>query len=48
LKQALYSKVPVRTKAKLKAAPTAHMQVFESSPERVEKHFHDSRLKLAA
>lgn len=48
LKQALYSKVPVRTKAKLKAATTAHMQLLESSPERVKKYFQDSRVKYAA
>ena len=48
LKQALYSKVPVRTKAKLKAATTEHMQVLENSPERVKKYFQDPRVKYAA
>ena len=35
LKQAIYTKVPVRTKAKLKTAATEHMQALENSPERV-------------
>jgi transposase len=48
LKQALYSKVPVRTKAKLKAATTEHMQALENSPERVKKYFQDSLVKYAA
>ncbi len=48
LKQAIYSKVPVRTKAKLKAATTEHMQALERSPERVKKFFHDPRVKYAA
>lgn len=48
LKQSLYTKVPVRTKAKLKAATTEHMQTLEKSPERVKKYFQDSRVKYAA
>lgn len=48
LKSALYTKVPVRTKAKLKAAATEHMQSLEQSPERVKKFFQDSRVKYAA
>jgi len=48
LKQTLYSKVPVRTKAKLKAATTEHMQALEKSPERVKTYFQDSRVKYAA
>lgn len=48
LKQALYSKVPVRTKAKLKAATAEHMQALEASPERVKSYFQDSRVKYAA
>ena len=39
LKSALYTKVPVRTKPKLKAATTEHMQSLERSPERVQKFF---------
>ncbi len=48
LKGALYTKVPVRTKAKLKAAATAHMQSLEKSPERVKKFFQVARVKYAA
>ena len=48
LKHALYTKVPVRTKAKLKAATTEHMQTLEKSPERVKKYFQDVRVKYAA
>lgn len=48
LKQALYTKVPVRTKSKLKAAATEHMQTLEKSPERVKKFFQDARVKYAA
>lgn len=48
LKHALYTKVPVRTKTKLKAATTEHMQTLEKSPERVKKFFHDARVKYAA
>ena len=48
LKNALYTKVPVRTKVKLKAATTEHMQTLEKSPERVRKFFQDARVKYAA
>ncbi len=48
LKQALYTRVPIRTKAKLKAAATEHMQSLEKSPERVRKFFQDARVKYAA
>lgn len=48
LKQALGSKVPARTKAKLKAAASEHMQALEQSPERVKKYFRDPRVKYAA
>ena len=48
LKQALYTKVPTRTKAKLKTAATEHMQALEKSPERVRKFFQDARVKYAA
>lgn len=48
LKQAIYTKVPVRTKDKLKAATAKHMQALEKSPERVKKFFQDSRVKYAA
>ena len=48
LKNALYTKVPVRTKSKLKAAANQHMQALEKSPERVKKFFQDPRVKYAA
>lgn len=48
LKQALGSKVPARTKAKLRAAASEHMQALEHSPERVKKYFRDPRVKYAA
>ena len=48
LKHALYTKVLVRTKVKLKAAATEHMQALEKSPERVKKFFQDARVKYAA
>jgi len=48
LKHAIGSKVPTRTKPKLKAAATAHMQELEKSPERVMKFFQDPRVKYAA
>ena len=48
LKQALYTKVPVRTKAKLKAATAEYMQILEDSPERVKTYFQDPPVKYAA
>ena len=48
LRYAIYSKVPVRSKDKLKAATTEHMQTLEKSPERVKKYFQDARVKYAA
>lgn len=48
LKHAIGSKVQARTKAKLKAAATEHMQTLEKSPERAKKYFQDPRVKYAA
>ena len=48
LKYAIGSKVSTRTKDKLKAAATAHMQALEQTPERVKKYFQDPRVKYAA
>ncbi len=48
LKHAISTKVPARTKAKLKAAATEHMQALEKSPERIKKYFQDSRVKYAS
>ncbi len=48
LKQAMGSRVPARTKAKLKAAAVEHMETLEQTPERVKKYFQDPRVKYAA
>ena len=48
LKHAIGTKVPVRTKAKLKLAATAHMVKLEQSSERVKNFFQDPRVKYAA
>lgn len=48
LKHAIGSKVPVRTKAKLKAAATEHMQMLEQNPNRVRSYFRDPRVAYAA
>ncbi len=48
LKHAISTKVPARTKAKLRTAATEHMQALEKSPERVKKFFQDSHVKYAA
>ena len=48
LKNALYTKVPVRTKGKLKAATTEQMQTLEKLAERVREFFQDARVKYAA
>ena len=48
LKHAIGTKVPVRTKAKLKLAATEHMLNLEQSPERIKKFFQDPRVKYAA
>jgi transposase len=48
LKHAIGSKVPARTKAKLKSVATEHMQALEQAPERVKKYFQDPRVKYAA
>ena len=48
LKYAIGSKVPARTKVKLKAAATEYMQALEQTPERVKKYFQDPRVKYAA
>jgi transposase len=48
LKHAIGSKVPARTKAKLKAAATEHMIKLEQSPARVKSFFQDPRVKYAA
>lgn len=48
MKHAIGTKVPVRTKAKLKAAAEEHMSTMEKSPDRVRACFQDPRVKYAA
>ena len=48
LKYAIGSKVPVRTKIKLEAAATQHMQMLQENPERVKSYFGDPRCAYAA
>ena len=48
LKQEMGKRVPVRTKAKLRAAASQHMAMLEQSPERVMAYFQDKRVRYAA
>jgi len=48
LKQEMGKRVPVRTKAKLRAAASEHMAMLEQSPERVMAYFQDARVRYAA
>lgn len=48
LKQAMGSKVPARTKAKLRRAATQHMTELEHSPERIKAFFQDKKVRYAA
>lgn len=48
LKHAIGTKVPVRTKVKLRLAATEHMTKLEQAPERVMSFFQDPRVKYAA
>lgn len=48
LKQAIGSKVPVRTKAKLRAAADEHMQFIAANVDRVRSYFQDPFVKYAA
>jgi transposase len=48
LKHAIGSKVPARTKAKLRNAATDHMTELEKSPERVKAYFQDPKVRYAA
>jgi transposase len=45
LKYAMGSKVPARTKKKLKAAANEHMIMLDASPERVKSYFQDEKVK---
>ena len=48
LKQEMGKRVPVRSKAKLREATSAHMAMLEQNPERVIRYFQDHRVKYAA
>ena len=48
LKQEMGKRLPVRTKAKLRDATSAHMMMLEQNPERVMSYFQDRRVKYAA
>lgn len=48
LNHAIGSKVPARTKAKLRDAAMNHMTALERSPERVKAFFQDPRIRHAA
>lgn len=48
LKHVITSKVPVCTKAKLRAAATDHMTMLEQNPERVRRYFGDPKVAYAA
>jgi transposase len=48
LKHAIGSKVPARTKAKLKTAAIEHMTKLEQTPDRVRSYFQDPHVKYAA
>ena len=48
LKHAIGTRVPARTKAKLKAVATQHMTEIERSPERVKAFFQDPKVRYAA
>jgi transposase len=48
LKHEISTKVPVRTKAKLKAATSQYMSKLEQNPERLRSYFRDPRVAYAA
>jgi len=48
LKQEMGKRVPVRTKAKLRDATSAHMVMLENNPKRVISYFQDRHVKYAA
>lgn len=48
LKHVIGSKVPARTKDKLRAVANAHMSQLQQQPERVRAYFQDPRIKYAA
>jgi transposase len=48
LKHAIGTKVPARTRPKLRAAAEQHMQFIESNPQRVRAYFQDPLVRYAA
>ncbi len=48
LKQEMGKRVPVRTKAKLREAASAHMRMLDNHPERLIGYFQDPRVRYAA
>ena len=48
LKHAIGTRVPARTKAKLKAAATQHMTELENTPEKIRAFFQDPNVRYAA
>ncbi len=48
MKHAITSRVPMRTKAKWRAAAVDHMTMLEQTPERVKKYFGDPKVAYAA
>lgn len=48
LKQAIETRVPCRTKAKLQQAATEHMQLLEKNPDRIKAFFKDPAVAYAA
>lgn len=48
LKQEMGKRVPVRSKAKLREATSAHMAMLEQNPERLIRYFQDHRVKYTA
>ena len=48
LKHEISSKVPARTKAKLKEAASNYMSKLEQNPERIRSYFGDPRVAYAA
>ena len=48
LKQEMGKRVPVRTKAKLRAAASEHLAMLQQNPERLFFYFRDRRTRYAA
>jgi hypothetical protein len=48
LKQAIETRVPFRTKDKLRKAATEHMTAIEKNPDRIKSFFKDPTIAYAA